>query len=892
MSGDIEDLPAVAEHNIPDASTPKQRTDGDVNAIDSKSILAQRAESGLGLSLYPEQNGIPGNHSEEEIAAPLELQPLLPRSLDLELADAEPRRQEQVGCSYVRWAIFTLCVAMILFFLTSAGLLVKKIEPLLSAAITPAIDAISIFNVTDSGIAAHVVGSVTVDYKNITNPFYRYALQVSGAVIGPVLISSRDVIQVSIAGPDFAKARVIDILLPEMMVDLVNKRVSPVDFIAEPHFVEPGVQTVVNSLLAHHNTQILLEVELLLSPTFRNRWIFYKGRALQLVQTVVVLPENTNIPMQTTDAKAEFGINYISIVISATIDPLPMEFSLKPIEWDVLLRDCNGDPTLLGVWASEGLAFKPRIPTYVGLSGSVLEIRAELLEQCPDGISPFNKFIQHMFDEEVIDIRVSATKSDNNKANLTPWLYNVLTLMQVEFKAPIPENLDQAPNFLPHGRSDVTLNLLNIEFLAGSESDIAFNMGFDGSVNVALPVENKGFEVLASHVISDMTIFTEKEPIALVLIRNGSLALSSNSSTSTNSVDCKFTDLTVRVTKPDPIGSAISSILSDTELPVFQYLSHIHEACLKSRLFTTKLSNLTIGSANLPIPYAEFHKDSKKTNSSESFFNWLLHHANMLLGRIAYDSSSADELAVLVECDINNPVKMSFASSDAISFEYFINSSQVGTISMNSLTVEITDLRQAVWVKIVLKKSPVDGVGPFLSALISGDPVKFDMKGTQSKQGLGKLLQHVHLQNIILPPLQFNRGNDDTGIACEVDSPKHSPFLISATIHIWTSDIELTVWNPLQNAEIAVQILDCDALYEEKLLAHIESSEVIIIPPGVQKTPRIPIQISKGLVAKILRKAINGQLPVKVLAELQVFVGQFSTKVNYHGSGLTATIRL
>lgn len=886
-----------------DTSTPKLHTESD---SESRPELVQpRLESGLGVSLEPVKSTEVDEagralealeFSATSRALTLETTPLLPSiTQDLESGDYEPIYMQKKTLKEFGWSVFTFLVVLLLCCIVVAGLVVRNIERLLDAAITPTIEAVSILNVTDSGISAHVLGNITVNYGKIDNWVYRSALQLSGLLIGTVYVSSRETVQVSVSGPEFDRVHLIDILPPELPIDLVNKRVSPIDFISDTRFAESGLQTVVDSFLSHQNEEIELEMEILLSPSVTARWIHFKGSAITLTRELIILPNDTHVPVNITDMSTEFGKNYVSLAIAVSLPPLPVEYTVKPIEWDVMLLDCERVPTLLGIWTSDTINLKPDFPTEVKLFGSVSEIPAKLLQSCPDGMSPFNRFTQEIFQENNIHVWVSATKSATNKDNLMPWLYKILTLALIEVNTLIPDNANEIPGLLEDIISEPNISRLGIVIPhTSSLSPLRLNVDLDVSANVNFPGKNKGLEAVASEIISTLNVLTPKgnDLVLLIMTTGGSVDLATICSHKCSStVECQLTNATVEILSPKHVGEAINRVLDGLAPSLFLYIAELHHAFLDVGFFSTELKNLTIGRTKS----VQTDKEMVGTSNNQTFLNWLIENANILIAQLVYVSSSADKLAVLVEFDATNPLNASFSAQDIVTFDYFYNGTQKGNFFMENLKVDKTDERQSFSANVVLKNTAYGEKDDLLSRIVSGLPVALDMKGTPSEEGIGSLLQHVHARQVKIPPLNFNNGDGKGLLMVSDDKEKpvrHSPFLISTTIHIWTSDIELTVFNPLANVEIAVRILSCKALYEDELLAHIEMSELILVPPGVYKTPRIPVQISKGLGADILKKAINGELLVEVFADLNVLVGRFSTDVGYHGQGLTATVRL
>ncbi|KAG7879502.1 hypothetical protein KL937_003263 [Ogataea polymorpha] len=120
-----------------------------------------------------------------------------------------------------------------------------------------------------------------------------------------------------------------------------------------------------------------------------------------------------------------------------------------------------------------------------------------------------------------------------------------------------------------------------------------------------------------------------------------------------------------------------------------------------------------------------------------------------------------------------------------------------------------------------------------------------------------------------------------------------SIFLIDSTMHIMSSEIELTVFNPVANSEVVVDLIEAQASHDKTILGYISKEQRIVVPPGLYRTPRIPVTYAtSGIGADILRKALNGQLEIDTSAVMRVRLGAFAVELLYSGSGTSTKIRL
>lgn len=884
--------PALEESGPIDTSTPKLQEGRDVDPLEQHPNAP--AFSGLGVTYEPTDSSENNSDLEDpnvHTLPVLERTPLLPgMPNDLESGERETSEQEgQVRRDqFTRWTIFSFLVFLLLILLIVVGLVLRNIELLLNSSIAPEIEAVSILNVTDLGVAAHVVGKVIVDYDSINNWVYRSVLKMTALIVGPIIVSSTKTVEAYVSSTDFESVHVIDILPPEMVLDMVNKRESPIDFISDTKLVDPGVQIVLDSMLAHKNSTIPLDIEVFFNPFVSTRWTKYKAKQMSISQHLEILPNDTHIPVNITDINTDFGKNYLSLSVKASLEPMPLEISVKPIEWDISLLDCNGDPSLLGVWISDEIYFKPDMPTVAELSGVVTHVPPELLQTCSDGLSPFNRFTKEVFENKVVHVWVSATKSEKNKANLMPWMYKTLTLVNVEISAPIPDAEDL---FFKNLISQYTVNLLDIIVPAAKDTDdLLLQLDMEASGVINLPSKNNGLELNATKILSQLSVWLSSgnDKILRAIVDDGEAQMRSSCvKRCMNTVNCVFNDVNVTVISPAMVGDAVSQILNGRRLPCYQWLAKLVQTSIDLPLFSAELVDLRFGNRQAD------EKATTDLNETNLYLNHLIASANILIDLVTYVSSSPSTLTLLVDFEITNPVNVSFETLHAISFDYFYNQTRIGRVFMDDIKITRLAERQGFYANVEIESQSTYS-SELLSHIVSGVPLVLDLKGSSGTLSFSKLLENVHVQHLDVPALNFNLPGSQT-VILEDDSNQdksHSPFLISTVIHLWTSEIELTVYNPLANAEIAVKINQCQALYKDEMLAFVKDSELILVPPGVYTTPRIPIQISKGLGADILKKALNGELEVDVSADLTVLIGKFASDLTYKGHGLTATVKL
>lgn len=64
------------------------------------------------------------------------------------------------------------------------------------------------------------------------------------------------------------------------------------------------------------------------------------------------------------------------------------------------------------------------------------------------------------------------------------------------------------------------------------------------------------------------------------------------------------------------------------------------------------------------------------------------------------------------------------------------------------------------------------------------------------------------------------------------------------------------------------------------------------MPPGISKSPRLPVDLDMGGVGyDALRKALGQSLEMDAVAKVGVLIGNYMDIIFYHGKGISARVR-
>ncbi|KAG7748228.1 hypothetical protein KL912_002905 [Ogataea haglerorum] len=255
------------------------------------------------------------------------------------------------------------------------------------------------------------------------------------------------------------------------------------------------------------------------------------------------------------------------------------------------------------------------------------------------------------------------------------------------------------------------------------------------------------------------------------------------------------------------------------------------------------------------------------------------------LNELVLLESSANHCAMVIDAAVSGSLNFDSAI-EGLKFDLQYNGSTVGRIEPGPVHLS-PEKYSNISANLIMhlgtdiEKSRLERMlGTYLSGLY---PV-IEVVGRQDSQ-LADFVSGVHV------PMRLPQISRQENILHPVSH--ESIFLVDSTMHIMSSEIELTVYNPVANSEVVVDLIEAQASHDKTILGYISKEQRIVVPPGLYKTPRIPVTYAtSGIGADILRKALNGQLEIDTSAVMRVHLGAFAVELLYSGSGTSTKIRL
>ncbi|WEJ93311.1 hypothetical protein PSN45_000774 [Yamadazyma tenuis] len=237
---------------------------------------------------------------------------------------------------------------------------------------------------------------------------------------------------------------------------------------------------------------------------------------------------------------------------------------------------------------------------------------------------------------------------------------------------------------------------------------------------------------------------------------------------------------------------------------------------------------------------------------------------------------SPEKLDLSVECFVEIQ-QLGITIDETVELSLIFNGTEIGVASIDRiLPGEALNIGITVW------KDKHNYINRFINQFLSKKRQFIDIGFLQPQ-----LLSKSTIEGISVPEVFFMFGNTQE----RVDT-----FIVSSTIHILGSDVELEIFNPLQNQDLEVELTSVNATHEGEMIGELTKSHLMVLKPGITKTGRIPIRVT-GIGGDILRKAINGSLKVNIDAKFQLSIGRenyknpFEIGLEYQGNDMKANIR-
>ncbi|KAJ5570946.1 hypothetical protein N7535_004606 [Penicillium sp. DV-2018c] len=808
---------------------------------------------------------------------------------------ANNKRSRVPWPTVISLSILTLSVLAILVLAFAAPAAVKEYAQQ-AAIFKPT--TVSIDSTTPGGVRARIQGDFVMDSGLVKSKSIRGIGRLATWIAREVETGPSDV---EVYLPEYGNVLVGTAALPSIKVNIRNGRHNHVDFLADLETGDVrGIHAVAMDWIEGRLGRLNVKAKATIHP---------KSGLIALgtqVLTDNIIFEESDFPalpvvniLKLNVHDASSGAMAVDVLLTSMINS-PVAFTIPVLGFDVLVPNCSpGDPYILVANAQTStIDIQPDQFTPVGVKGLIQQLPEELISNCPGQKgSPLDLLVSSFMQghETTIYVRGSDAPSPDSPA----WLVDLLRSVTV----PLPFTGHALDNLVKNfTMSDTHFSLPN-PFAEPDAPDSQPTVSAQVEVLIALP-EQMNFQVDVPQVRALADVYYKEKKLGVLNISqwqdaNSTMVDDQDGSTALL-VEFAMKDAPLEVTDESLLAEVIQAMLFGSETIMLRVA-----ATVDTRVATG------LGSFALRGIPAEGRVPVKASIGDS------LDHLDPRVVSLRVGNTTESSMLVYTQMNFTNPTEYS-ATIPFVDLLILYNGTAVAHATARDISVTPGNNS---FVPVEFYWSPLNAGGEdgleagraLLSSYISGRftysrhgnlwwnnilryfypgsntmiVVKSHRDTIPSLPTLGKALS---ILNVTLPvPRISTPGSPDS----ENDDGKPR-FIQDATFHLWSSTAEFTLFSPLTDDSILITSIDATAFYEEKEpIGRINRRDPFQVPPGISKSPRLPVDLDMGGVGyDALRRALGQSLDVDAVAKVGMQIGNYADVVVYRGKGIGAKVRI
>ncbi|KAF7521373.1 hypothetical protein PCG10_008309, partial [Penicillium crustosum] len=726
-------------------------------------------------------------------------------------------------------SVLTLSVLAILVLAFAAPAAVKEYAQE-AAVFRPT--AVSVDSTTSDGVRARIQGDFVMDSGRVKNKSVRGIGRLATWIAREVETGPSNV---EVYLPEYGNVLVGNASLPSIKVSIRNGHHTNVDFLTDLEAGDiRGIHAIaidwIEGRLGRLNVKGKATLEL-------KSGLFALGTQV-LTDNIIIeehdfpaLPSVNILKLNVHDANS--GAMAVDVLISSLIDS-PVALTVPALGFDILVPNCSpGDPYILVANAkTSAVDVYPGQETAVGVDGLIQQLPDALTSSCPgkEG-SPLDLLVSSFM--QGLETTIYVRGSDAPLPDTPAWIVDLLRSVTV----PLPFTGHALDNLVKNfTMSDTHFSLPN-PFAEPDSPDSQPTVSALVKVLVALP-EEMNFQVEVPQVRALADVYYKKEKFGVLNISHWQDA----NSTLVDDQDGSSALLVEFAIKEAPLEVTDDGLLTEV---------------IQAMLFGSETVTLRVAAT----------VDTKVLTG---------------LGRFAVRGIPAEGKV---------PVKIPF-----VDFLILYNDTTVAHITARNISVGPGNNS---YVPIDFFWCPLDAAGidgveagralfsSYISGLNTTITIKSHRNTIPSLPGLGEALSVLNI-TVPVPRISVpgSPGSDD--------GDRKPRFIHDATFYLWSSTAEFILSSPLTENNILITSIDATAFYEKnEPIGRINNHQPFEVPPGISKSPRLPVDLDMGGVGyDALRKALGQSLEMDAVAKVGVLIGNYTDVILYHGKGIAAKVRI
>ncbi|EAU34560.1 conserved hypothetical protein [Aspergillus terreus NIH2624] len=779
----------------------------------------------------------------------------------------------------VRWPLFCVALALlaVLAILLFAFVAPAMVEEYVKEAAIFRPTNVSIESATSNGIRTRVQGDFTLDAKRV----HKRSAQALGRFatwIGREVETGDSETRVYL--PEYGNVLVGSASLPSMKLDIRNSHVNHLDFTADVIAGDiPGIRAVAMDWLEGRLGHLRI-----------------KGAAtLHLKSGILSLGEQTLSDSVTLEASdfpsipdvkiAKFNVHdadtpgkkgglAVDASVSAQVDS-PFTLTVPPLGFEILVPNCSPDDPYISIAevTTKDFPVNPGQATFIDISGFIRGISDELTKTCPGKKkSPLDFLVKSYI--QGLRTTVYVRGAEVPSLNTPDWVTDILKSVTV----PLP--------FTGHALDDLVRNftMTDVHFslpdpIADPESpESQPRVSALVKVLVGLPKHvNLHIDVPRVRALADV-FYHEKKLGVLKLpkwVPANSTLLDDVDGAPALFVDFAMKDAPLDVTDEDVLTEILQTLLFEGKSVELSISANVDAEV------ATGLGKFAIrgipgeGVISVKPPYGRF-----------------LDHFGAQVESLKLGASTASSLTIETTLNVTNPTEYS-ATVPFVDLRMLYNATRVAHVTARNLSI-VPGVNSGLSVDLQWSPFDLDGQDganagrELVSQYISGANTSVTIQTYEGTfpalpkigQALSRLGLEIQIPRVPVP------GNPNNG--------KDQGFIQDATLHLWSSTAEFTLSSPFPNTTMEITSVEANASYQEhEEVGKIHYYQPFQVPPGLSRTPRLPVELNMtGVGYDAVKKALGGSLELDATARVGVQIQHYSDTILYRGKGIDSRVQL
>ncbi|KAJ5113377.1 hypothetical protein N7456_001911 [Penicillium angulare] len=558
----------------------------------------------------------------------------------------------------------------------------------------------------------------------------------------------------------------------------------------------------------------------------------------------------------------------------------PVSLTVPALGFEILVPNCSpGDPYILAANAeTSAINIERNQITNVKFTGVVKRLPDELVTACPgEEASPLDFLVSNYI--KGLETTIYVRGADAPPSSEAPeWMVDLLRSVTI----PLPFTNTALDNLVKNfTMADTHFSLPN-PFAEPGSPDAQPTVSGVVNVLIALPEEmNLSVEVPRVRALTDV-YYLGKQLGNLNIDKwqdANSTIVEDTDGASALLVKFDIEDAPLEVTDNDLLSKLVQDMLFGSKAII------LHVAANVDAKVSTGLGRFAIrgipadGDVPVNIP------------SGNS-----IAHLSPQIVSLEVGETTQSSLSMLTVVNFTNPTEYS-ATIPFADARVLYNGTAVGHVIARNLSLVSGNNTNA---SIEVLWNPLGNGGlhgieagrALISSFISGDNTSVTIEtyagSIPALPELGKALSSIQFE-VPLPRIS-TPGDKDDGDSSDSSGPH---FIKDATVHIWSSTADFTLFSPLTSTTIGISSIHAIAFYEEnKPVGRINYNEAFNVTPGLSETPHLPVDLVLGGGAyDALRRALGQSLAMDTVAKVGIKLDHYEDHVVYRGKGIEAKVR-